>query len=514
MYSIPFICSIILLNAILLILSHKYFYTNTLCSDHTYHLGLINQIKKNKHRFFEQSPFQLNDQKFCYPQLFHWLLSYLPERYYTECYNNINIFIRVIELMGFNLFLFYILNFFSFNFFLVYLCNILYICTPISYATWNAKNKGLSTRGISLIVGHFFTYLLIIYQIENHLVIFFVILLVSYLALLISQFTFQYVLFSIPLYAVFSRNYEILIIPFLVLAVFLLQFKKIAYNYLVVQYYSKRNYYKFLADIFILPARPSIYTDFFKAFPQKFKTNKIWGIIYIYQNPLVEILTNLPHLMLIFCFTLTINPLPEPSLKQMITISIILFTLTSFRKTRFLGEPQRYIEFTIPLVIIILTLQTDYLFLSLLIIYCVIVIQINKYLSNRNYRQIDNTSKIVIIKEILKQNNNGKRVLTSNDNDFLKYFFSTELKIVKPNLGDFYKDRDHFMENFLGSYFVINPKKIYEYCKIFPVDLVLINKKLYPDVVLKNICKTLSDYYPIVEIGDYMILNKIKEIDV
>ena len=47
-------------------------------SDHYYHDTIIDFIRLNRHRFLRERPDFLYDSKMVYPQLYHWLFSFVP----------------------------------------------------------------------------------------------------------------------------------------------------------------------------------------------------------------------------------------------------------------------------------------------------------------------------------------------------------------------------------------------------------------------------------------------------
>ena len=96
---------LVLLNAILLYVQKK---VSSPGSDHPYHLGLINGIRNNKHHFVKSYPNIIGEKNFAYPQFYHWILSYLPENVYTVRYRYINIIVKLIEIVAFNLFLYFL----------------------------------------------------------------------------------------------------------------------------------------------------------------------------------------------------------------------------------------------------------------------------------------------------------------------------------------------------------------------------------------------------------------------
>ena len=72
---------------------------------------------------------------------------------------------------------------------------------------------------------------------------------------------------------------------------------------------------------------------------------------YILSNPVIEILIGaLPNCLVLvyFPFSEVINDNKAQILYILLSASFFAFFVTSFRIGRFLGEPQRYIEFGIP----------------------------------------------------------------------------------------------------------------------------------------------------------------------
>jgi len=504
---------IVISNVVMIALTHIFFFTKDIGSDHPLHVSLIRKIRNNNHHFCSNSPFQANEKNFCYPQLFHWIISYLPEKIYTQKHDLINLIIRITDAVFFNLFLFYICREFHLPGRIFLLANIFFYLNPMTYATWNAKNLGLSPRGLSLVTGQIYTYLMMIYQISGSNFLLLPIFGVIFVSLLLSQFTFQYILLSLPFYAIFFQTYVILTLPIFAAGLYLLLFREIAISFFVGQYHHKRNYFLYLAEIFILPPRPSIYLDFFTTFREKFKRNKLWAFIYIYQNPLVEVVLGIPYLLYIVIGYSGLKH--NMAVFQIaIFIALLIFILTSFRKTRFLGEPQRYLEFVIPLVTILFAANSSLLNMVLLGGGAIIIIQINRYLRIRNISNNPTINPKTDLFEYIKSRKDlSETIATSNDNDLLKFFPIYNLAVLKPELTCFYENKKTFTDNFHQSYFILKPETVVSYLKDYQVKLLVMNSSLYSAHDLDYVRNNLSEYELTKEFGDYEVYEKCCQID-
>ena len=118
------------------------------------------------------------------------------------------------------------------------------------------------SSGIGLVVGQVYLYLIIIFIISGSLWLLLPIFIVVFIILLLSQMATQLVILSLPFIVIIFKVPELLLLPFLSYLLFYLLMPKIAKNYIIGQFNHKRNYALFLAKIFILNKRPSIYRDF------------------------------------------------------------------------------------------------------------------------------------------------------------------------------------------------------------------------------------------------------------
>jgi hypothetical protein len=120
-------------------------------------------------------------------------------------------------------------------------------------------------------------------------------------------------------------------------------------------------------------------------------------------------------------------------------IGLLLFLLTSFRVTRFLGEPERYVEFFIPT----LTVQLFYSLpagkltecLSILVAYSIVVIGILLVIE---YRSVSKTSarnqeEVDRMFSLFLPNLVDEKTLVSNSWHVMRRFYGTDVKTFTPN---------------------------------------------------------------------------------
>ena len=169
-------------------------------SDHPMHVAIVDRIKSNKHRFLTDYVLSLNEKYIYYPQLFHWLLSFLPEKIYKQKHLYISVFIKLLEITAFNLFFYFLYQKHPFDKINFLYANIVINVYPLSYAVWNAKNSGLSPRGIGLVMGQVYTYLIVAYALTGNLLLLLPLFITTFIILLLSLMAMQYVLLSLIFY--------------------------------------------------------------------------------------------------------------------------------------------------------------------------------------------------------------------------------------------------------------------------------------------------------------------------
>ena len=200
------------------------------------------------------------------------------------------------------------------------------------------------------------------------------------------------------------------------------------------------------APIFILKSRPGIYRDFFYDFWKKiknFRKDKIGTINYIYTNPLIEIMHGFPFLWILIwdSFNKPINPL-SIHFWELIFITTSIFFLTSFNKTRFLGEPQRYMEFIIPLIVVQYVSTVDnsvFWWSSGIVLFFICMQQLLFYiLKNKNGNVFYYTYRY-ILSHIRKED-----IVMSNDTNLSK-FLMPHCSLGTIDLTRYYKNKNDFL---------------------------------------------------------------------
>ena len=503
MYFIAILISLFTINKIILFLQNRVFKPQ---SDHPYHIGLINGIRCNNHRFVKKHPNFICEKNFAYPQFFHWCLSFFSEIYIRKHYHWIIEVINFITLFSFLFFTFTIYPFLSVELsreIFVLIAGLVYILTPFSFALWNAKNAGISTRGFGLMLGMIYQFLITYYIIsDNNYWLLPFIFLIVFIILVSSQFAFQFVILSSPFFSLGYKNLFFLIMPLIAVGMFFLIMPKVAENWIKGQYWHKMIYYKYLAKILILKNRYSIWRDFIWDFWNKLNKDFKSSIFYIYYNPLVSVCIGFPTLMIMILFFSVNRNIQDKILNDEVVyvffvpilVSLIIFLFTSFRRTRFLGEPERYVEFTTPYISIlgVFLLGKNILLIGVIITISIILIIFQFIVSWIVSKKNNHEQNVAKIKKIIKSSvPKDKKILHifSNNIDLLKFFLDNKrFKILIPNLTSLYTGKFHFKEIFPETYITVSSKIILPLIKEFEIDCFILDTNYVSDTnrILKN----------------------------
>ena len=505
---IPYIIIVIIFNLINL-------KSNVPGSDHPFHIGLIKAIKKNNHRFLLNYPYVIGEKNFNYPQFYHWILSFLPKKVWNKYYLLVNLFVELIGLILFYSFIITLYGFLNVDISIFYfsqLSLLIYVLTPFKFIGWNAKNTGVSGRSFGLILGQVLLYLLTFYELfpENNYW-FWALVACSFVIIISSIFTTQFMFFTCFIGAALFSDSSLLLAPILALFIYLLLFRKIALNWIKGHYIAKKNVAKYLAPIFFLKWRYSIWRDFIWDFwILIFKKGKS-SLSYILKNPVIEVIITIPFIAIciIYYFYLALNNQFNNEINGLfftiISISIVAFVLTSFRKTRFLGEPQRYVEFYIPIIsilVVILLFKTNLIYIIFTLIYSITLVLYftlfkDKHDSSKNiFSSYPGISK-KIAEYIIKNNNGNDNKLISNNFDLTKYFLEHEIPVLRPvytseklsgvHFKDYHLDNnitlnpiyaELFISEFKLNWFIHDKNLKGEYSNLLNVKSLIFNKKL------------------------------------
>ena len=454
-------------------------------SDHPIHVRVIKIIKRNGYKYSIKDVFTFDEYATYYPFLYHWILSFFFYRTSIRKPYLIQWNINFLKLIFFNVFLYSTSFHYSFSHFDYFILNFVYLTFPFSYSFWNAKNTGLSARGFGLLLGQMYVYGLFHYLLQNSNLILIFLIVISLLVILSSMMAFQFIILSSPLLSLIFYKAEIILIPIISYFIFFIVFNKLAKKHFIgiLNYY--KNYSNYYAEIFIFKERPNIYRDFVKDFWIKFSDQKIKfadKIKYVFLNPLIELIHGFPYLIILLFFIEGEYNLIEVKIIGSVLFLFFLITLNPFR---FLGEPQRYLEFIIPILTVIFVVKTnpELQLISVTIIF--IFIKLMSY-----FKKIDKGKELNAhpILHYLDNNFSFRDILISNDQNFMKFYSKSSFSIFKPDgVSEFHwAERLQVVESNAGK-------------AVIQIRIVIANCRKRP--------KKIGDFLAIATLGN--ILNKM-----
>jgi hypothetical protein len=265
--------------------------------------------------------------------------------------------------------------------------------------------------------------------------------------------------------------------------------------YLKGQIKHKIFYFNKLADRFILKVRYSIWRDFIYDFWIKPKNKSF--ILYFYNNPIIQAIAGFP-LLLFFVINYFQNMVDNGYNQKFILfyapILLCLFSLfvTSFQKTRFLGEPHRYLDFATPfLVAFFVTNYHENLFIAYLSLALFIVCLFSGHLISNKVSIINNSNVRSIYKVktyIANQSINNKRVIFCNNLNITKQLLDVN-NIYFWGFINVNKIGNYIFEEIFEEYPIVSNGIIPELIDSFKVDTVIIDTsvKSYNKSVINNI---------------------------
>ncbi|MCI7765126.1 hypothetical protein [Helicobacter sp.] len=422
-------------------------------TDHACYYRLTTYIKNNHHRLFmrfnDYIPLSL------YPQGYFVICSFLSKKTLLHNPNFINYVVMFSVVIILNAFVCLISDF---SYIQIILINSIFITLPIMYAVWNAKFMGLSARAFGIFLVYLYLFSFYFYLIgESGLIAFLLIIIFSFLCLLSSQFAFQFVIFSCIFVALVTFHFEVLLlIPLDIVLLFAVNFSY-AKNFFTSQFHHKRNYLKFMIKGCHFQLRYSIWRDFVYDFWKK------QDKAYVLGNPVVEVIIGaMPNCIVLvyFPFSEMLNDYHTYTLYVLLATSFFAFWITSLRIGRFLGEPQRYIEFGIPFASILSVmvfpswLVVIFLFVNIFVLWW--------YAKNsQHHRQLP--EHIKIREELIRYVNSIFNLefchLLSNDNEIARYFYVSNYDPHVPNYCRYYQNEEEFLWSYYkGDYHRISPQ--------------------------------------------------------
>jgi len=330
------------------------FISQKIGSDHPVHVFLTRRIRQNRFRLFVRIPGLLND---CYcaaaPLYLHWIIAHFrsraifwSERLLNPAVNSLHVGV----LAGIAIFI----------------CRqerlppayagiaaCLFALTPQFYHALSARNFGLSSRGTGLLLlTAFFFAAYAVEALNVPAVSWPALTLLGWLVWGFSTFAQQALCILSVLLFLLTGRFVPLAGAALGLGLFIALHPSYSIGYLRHTVLFIRTYAKELAPIYILQLRESIWRDLVWDIWRRFgKQGAVQALRYAYDNPVLVVLflnplvvwccwaaldgADLRHGIFGYCLALTV-------------CGALAALLTSLRVTRFLGEPERYVEAIAP----------------------------------------------------------------------------------------------------------------------------------------------------------------------
>ena len=355
--------------------------------DQHYHFALIDTIRSNRHRFVRGDDFFLIGPKVIYPQLVHWCLSLLPDPVSMQVGRYLSVVMVFLSTLAFSIFTWQMYPVIfpeggpgQWEFLSLSLA--LYVFTPYSYYTNNAKNAGLSVRAVGVLLLELLFYSLVLYLTGKGALFLYASVVIGLVILLSSQFASQVFLFVLPVASLVLGEPSLLLVPALTISIYMVVLPGFFFAYARGQWYHKSFYCRYLAKNFILELRPSIWRDFIYDFWARFKSQPessvngalarrllsrfYWTLKYALGNSVILLVVGMPLVLIATVLLFTHLGVGSSSLwgrhdttaimGGLVLSALVVFFLTTFRPTRFLGEPERYAESVNVLAVILTTL--------------------------------------------------------------------------------------------------------------------------------------------------------------
>lgn len=320
-------------------------------TDHAVHRFIIRQIRANGFRFFVRIPRLLNEAYIgALPLYLHWVFAHFPLRVLRYAERLLNPAVNALHTLLVGGLAALAARELGLGWSYVALAGALFALTPQFYHALSARNFGLSARSLGLILLTAAFYAAYAVAIRPDDAAAWALLIGScYLVWAFSTFGAQaLVLCSLVLWPI-SGNAFALAGALGGLAVFIAVHPRYSLGYLGNTFRFIRAYARELAPVYVLARRHSIWRDLVWDIWKRIAAAPIAGLRYAYENSaLIVFLLN--PLWLVAALAWFVADLPQDSLARYACATALSGGLvalaTSFRATRFLGEPERYVEAT------------------------------------------------------------------------------------------------------------------------------------------------------------------------
>lgn len=476
-------------------------------SDHYYHTLIIDLILKHKRKFVFTHDNIINENIVSYPQLMHWILSFFSKEFIEKISSKLIIIFSLLSSICFFIFLNIISTYvklFEDDYYVV-LASLVFYLIPYNYHSGNAKNTGASARGLGLLLGQVLLYFLVLYKLSDNYIYLWFSVIPCFLSFISSQFATQYVIFYLTILSISFLDIYFILVLLSSFALFLLTMPKVALNYFKGQYGHKKLYSQYLASVYILKNRPSIWGDIFVFLPKQiyyFIKRDILKIKYklrdyLNNNSLIILIFQIPLILVVMIDGYN-NSFQysgyEKILMTFLLALFLIFLVITFRPFRFLGEPERYLEFGFGILAILslLVLPNNLIFVN--IGFCIIYLIADYFLRLKNNRaneviKIDSNFNSFIndAKNLLLKDKDA--ILLSDSVELTKFFLDVRLKIYFFVVNLEKSDEFHFKDLYKTVYAYISPDVMIRLIKHYKVTYLVIdniNWKTYHEDLFSN----------------------------
>ncbi len=321
-------------------------------SDNTVHGFLVRAIRHNGHRLFVRIPRLVNEAFIgALPLYLHWIVALRPrltraaELFLNPVMNGLHVVLvghvtwqvaaQVPNYQGY-----------------VAGTAMLFALTPQFLHIFSARNFGMSARSLGLVL--LTIALFAAWQVEARVggwPATLLLVVACYLLWAFSTFGAQALVILAVLLTAIAGRPQLLAGAAGGLAVFVVVHPRYSAGYLKHTYRYIRGYAAEVAGVYILARRYSIWRDLVRDIPRQFAHGTQAGLRYAYENSVVIVVLLNPLLILTIAARLfgllPANPILEFA-SDVALCGGLAMLLTSFRPTRFLGEPERYVEAVTP----------------------------------------------------------------------------------------------------------------------------------------------------------------------
>ena len=316
-------------------------------TDHFVHKFLVRAVRRNRHRLFDKIPGILNETHCgALPIYLHWLLSWLKPNGLFWAERLINPIVSSVHVLLVAIIVWCANGEIKKPEMWAGLVACTFALTPQFFHAFSARNFGFSARSPGLLF--LTTFLSAVYAASTNGWPAWIGMAVSaWLVLGVSTFAMQaMVIFALLLFLLSGS-----VMPLCGVGLGLLCFIALHPRYSIAYLLSTRTfivtYAREIAPIYILVQRFSVWRDLVWDVWIAFRGGPRKGARYAYENSILIVLLLNPMVPLA-CWAYIGGYLPEESLGSfagaVATAGALAVVLTSFRATRFLGEPERYAE--------------------------------------------------------------------------------------------------------------------------------------------------------------------------